>query len=74
MLVGAVKLRQYLDKHKIKSAIFARELGKFPSTIHRVLSGDNCPDLLTSTLIEEYTKGAVTRDDWLVTAPAARKK
>ena len=65
MKVGAVKLKQYLLKNGIRASHFARTLGKFPSTFSRIISGENCPDLATATLIEQETKGAVACEDWL---------
>lgn len=76
MKLGAVKLRKFLDRQdpRKKPSHFARDIGTFPSTVHRILSGKNNPDLATATEIEVQTKGEVTRDDWLVDAPENKSK
>ena len=74
MLVGAQKLKQYLFDSNIRSAVFARSIGKFPSTICRITSGKNRPDIATAALIEEYTNGAVKTADWLVDARQKQDK
>ena len=79
MTVGAIKLKKFLDTPQadgkpIKPSHFARDIGKFPSTIHRILDGQNCPDIQTATLIEEYTKGAVKIADWIEDIPVKRTR
>jgi hypothetical protein len=67
MKLGAVKLQKFLDKQipPKKPSHFAHEIGTYPSTIHRLLNGQNNPDLATATVIEEKTNGEVSCEDWL---------
>ena len=74
MRVGAVKLKKYLNGKGINDSTFAKMIGKFPSTICRILKGDNCPDIQTALLIEEKTGGKVKVGDWIVEQPVPKAK
>lgn len=69
MKIGAVKLAKWLNDKGIRPSHFAKNLKKFPSTIHRILDDQNCPDIHTATEIEKATKGYVLINDWLVDVP-----
>jgi len=66
MKLGAEKLANYLGDNNIRPSHFAETIGKYPSTVARIIDGYNIPDIETATLIEKHTSGAVVLADWAV--------
>ena len=61
-----LKLKQYLEKHKITHAAFAERVGVSQATVNRYVSGDRSPSKRTILRIKEATKGFVKERDWFV--------
>lgn len=66
MRIGAIKLQEWLRLKDKKPSHFANDIGKYPSTMTRILDGFNCPDMDTAALIEKQTEGYVTLADWTI--------
>lgn len=60
-----MKLIAYLRRHKLTASDFAARLGKPPSTITRIINGDNEPRMDLLRAIHAETKGKVAPNDFL---------
>jgi len=60
-----MKLQEYLDQEKLSGLAFAEKHNLSQATISRVLNNKVTPCPETAFLIEEATKGAVTRMELL---------
>jgi transcriptional regulator with XRE-family HTH domain len=71
-----MKLKPYLQLKKIKSAEFARIIGRNAQNVARYVSGQRIPDKDTMPLIYHATNGEVTANDFydLPTHNQPRKK
>lgn len=72
MKLGAIKLESWLagQKPPKRPSHFAKDIGKSPSTIHRILDGTNCPDIETANLIRQHT--GIDLEDW-ITEPTKKQ-
>lgn len=59
-----LKLKQYLEKHKITHAAFAEIVGVSQATVNRYVSGERSPSKKMILRIKEATKGFVKVTDW----------
>ena len=66
-----MKLRDYLDREKIRPSAFAEQLAVPPSTVIRWINGERSPRAPFIVAIEQITKGEVTASDFL--APPSTK-
>jgi hypothetical protein len=60
-----VQLLDYLELRSQTVSDFAAEIGMRVDTVWRHAHGKRRPDAKTVRLYEEYTKGAVTANDWV---------
>jgi transcriptional regulator with XRE-family HTH domain len=63
------KLSEFLTKNAMSQARFAAIIGKHPSIITRILSGESKPDLETLEAIEHGSGGQVTAQDFYKKKP-----
>lgn len=59
-----LKLKQYLEKHKITHSSFAERVGVSQATINRYVRGERSPSKKTIVKIRDATKGFVKVTDW----------
>lgn len=60
----AMKLADFLKQRDITAQTFAERIGRYPSTVTRLLSGKHTPDAATMKAIIEATEGLVTPNDF----------
>jgi transcriptional regulator with XRE-family HTH domain len=58
-------LQKYLESRGMLPADLAAELGLYPSTLYRILSGQRGPSLELAFVIEQYTNGKVKAESFL---------
>jgi len=59
-----MRLSDYLREKKTTAVAFADRIGRAPSTVTRILSGQHTPDAATMRAIIEATDGAVSPNDF----------
>lgn len=69
-----MQLADYLARHDITAAAFARVLGVHPATVGRYLSRKRVPRPTLALRIRRATYGEVTADDFLEPDPRPRLK
>lgn len=59
-----MQLDQWLTKTDTSQSALARKIGILPSSVSRLVSGENFPDWETIEKIRVATNDAVTAEDW----------
>ena len=59
-----MKLKEYLSKHSISAADFAKSIGVATYTVNRYINGTRIPDRAVMPLIKEKTNEQVTADSF----------
>ena len=59
-----MKLADYLQRHSISPADFAKSIGVNKETVRRYMVGDRRPDRENLRLIADKTNGEVTANDF----------
>lgn len=59
-----MKLSEYLSKHDISAADFAREIGVNTWTVNRYRNQARIPDKATMLKIKQVTNGEITADSF----------
>ena len=63
-----MKLAAYLARKRLSQTDFAQQIGRYPSTVHRLLKGAK-PDADTLARIIGATEGMVTLNDFVELEP-----
>ena len=62
--VGAVRLRQYLDREGLLYSRMATRIGIRPETLSRIMSGRSLPLAKTRIAIQNETNSYVRFEEW----------
>ena len=67
MNLGAKRLKDFLTRREMSQAYFARAVETSDATIHRILQGDNIPELPLAIRIKQYTDSYIIPEDFTKT-------
>lgn len=63
--IRRMKLREYLQRHKMTATEFGKRIGRSHAVVSRLCHGKSLPSLALMVRIEQETNGTVTAKDFL---------